>query len=157
MHQSKKVVTFAQQDSDGSCRKSVSESSIQKIDPEKKKAIYSLKRKMLRVKEAARKCKRYLNRLDKHEQVDSELKESFTINRKISVKCIHFLKPEEFGTYISNSADLICKMKKYSEKFQEALDHMDSLNICKKSVSQIVPPLKDLEVLRLSDSKSIEK
>jgi hypothetical protein len=73
---------------------------------------------MLRVKEAAKKCKRYLSKIDRHENEDSdskkELKELFSINRKISVKCAHFLKPEEFGTYISNSSDLMFKMKKYS-------------------------------------------
>ena len=67
------------------------------------------------------------------------------------------MKPEEFGTYISNSKDLEGKMRKYSEKFQEALDHLNSSECSQKSVSQIVPPLMDLEVLRLSDSKSIEK
>jgi hypothetical protein len=73
---------------------------------------------MLRVKEAAKKCKRFLSRKNKHEQANlRDLSEEFSVNKKISVKCVHFLKPEEFGTYISNSADLITKMKKYSEKF----------------------------------------
>jgi hypothetical protein len=151
----KKQVTFAKHDSDGSCNKS--ESSIQKIDPEKKKAIYSLKRKMIRVKEAAKKCKRFLAKPERHEN-DEGLREEFILNKKMSVKCVHFLKPEEFGTYISNSSDLIVKMKKYSEKFEEAIDRMNnSVSVSSKSVSQIVPPLKDLDMLRLSDSKSIEK
>ena len=76
---------------------------------------------MLRVKEAAKKCKRYLSKSERHENEDAgslkELKELFTINRKISIKCVHFLKPEEFGTYISNSSDLMVKMKKYTVKF----------------------------------------
>jgi hypothetical protein len=76
---------------------------------------------MLRVKEAAKKCKRYLSKIDRHENEDSDTKkefiELFSISKKISVKCVHFLKPEEFGTYISNSSDLMIKMQKYSEKF----------------------------------------
>ena len=115
----KKVVTFAKHDSDGSCHKS--ESSISKMDPEKKKAIYSLKIKMLRVKEAAKKCKRFLAHgvQNRHESDGSleELKELFLVSKKISVKCVHFLKAGEFGTYISNSSDLTVKMRKYSEKF----------------------------------------
>jgi hypothetical protein len=68
------------------------------------------------------------------------------------------LKPEEFGTYISNSSDLVGKMKKYSEKFEEAIELMNNpVSVSFKSVSQIVPPLKDLDHLRLSDAKSIEK
>ena len=78
---------------------------------------------MLRVKEAAKQCKRYLSKVERQES--AELKELFTISKKISVKCVHFLKPEEFGTYISNSKELVIKMKKYSEKFQEALDHLE--------------------------------
>lgn len=49
-------------------------------------------------------------------------------------------------------------MKKYSEKFQEALDHLEQAQCdSQKSVSQIIPSISALEVLRLSDSKSIEK
>ena len=54
--QQKKVVTFANHDSDGT----VSKATIEKIAPEKKKVIYSLKRKMVRVKEAAKICKLFL-------------------------------------------------------------------------------------------------
>jgi hypothetical protein len=75
---------------------------------------------MLRVKEAAKQCKRFLSKVERHDEDCSnsrELKELFTISKKISIKCVHFLKPEEFGTFISNGSDLVSKMKKYSEKF----------------------------------------
>ena len=45
----------------------------------------------------------------------------FEEHKRISSKCIHFLKMEEFGPHISNTAQLIEKMEKYEQRFDEAL------------------------------------
>ena len=108
-----KKVSFCLVDTESANKDTV---TIMKISDERKRQIHSSKRKMTRVKDAAKKYKKQL----KNKNFDPQLAKEFTEMRKLALKCVYFLKPSQFGPHISNSKQLIEKMKKYAERFHEA-------------------------------------
>lgn len=50
-----------------------------------------------------------------------KLKETFKEHTWITKQCLHILKMDELQSYISNSDQLIDKMQKYEQKFDEAI------------------------------------
>lgn len=55
---------------------------------------------------------------------------------------MHFLQLEEFGPHISNNTQLIMKMQKYHERFEEAIQIIDNPA---KAKSCIILPSKNLK------------
>ena len=100
------------------------------LDEEQKNLIHSLKRKMNKVKDAGKKCKQFFSRREQ-KQPDSieeqiKLRELFKEHKWITTQCLHVLKMKELKSYISNSEQLIDKMEKYKDKFDEAISIIDN-------------------------------
>lgn len=71
---------------------------------------------MTRVKDAAKKYKKEL----KNKNFDPVIGKEINEMKKLALKCVYFLKSSQFNPHISNSKQLIEKMKKYAERFHEA-------------------------------------
>ena len=80
-----------------------------KIDAEKQKRILSIKRKMTRVKEAAKKCKKYMKKRNSDRADEAEsMQQSLMESKRLAQKCITCLKSKDLCTHISNRCYLGC-------------------------------------------------
>ena len=96
---------------------------------------------MTRVKEAAKKCKKYMKKRDSDRINEAEsMQQSLMESKRLAQKCITCLKSKDLSTHISNSKQLVEKMKKYKQTFQEGLDYINDSegNPSQKFKSQIV-------------------
>ena len=96
---------------------------------------------MTRVKEAAKKCKKYMKKRDSDRIDEAEsMQQSLMESKRLAQKCITCLKSKDLSTHISNSKQLVEKMKKYKQTFQEGLDYINDSegNPSQKFKSQIV-------------------
>lgn len=79
---------------------------------------------MLKVKEAAKKCKKFQKK-DKDDLKIKEIQkalEKFESNKKLAQDCAKELKNKNMESHIANAQSLQNKMQKYSELFQETIE-----------------------------------
>ena len=85
-----------------------------------------MKRKMTRVKDAAKKCKKYMRKRNStsSDDIDS-LQQALIEAKRLAQKCISHLKSRDLSEHISNSKQLVEKMKKYKQVLQEGIDFIN--------------------------------
>ena len=108
----KKQVSFSLQNSEIGERLKTDKSDVKmvQIDESKKKAIAHLKKRMTKVKNAMRKCKKFLKNAEQGAMGDPQdqsiLRKHFAHSRKLASKCCHDLKSQAVGDHVSNSKHL---------------------------------------------------
>ena len=97
------------------------------IREEKKSKIKSLKERMLKIKKAAKKCKRFVQKCEKRkavvgggsgEQIE-KVTELFLDSQKMAINCQIELKSSALGPHIENQKQLLDKMRKYAQRFAD--------------------------------------
>ena len=109
---------------------------------------------MIRVKEGAKVCKKFLSKHQKSKgkdnskegKVDKEVVASLEQSFLLCKKCVYFLRQKVYCDQISNSKQLYQKMKKYYYKFEEALTVAKARQDCDKKFRSQVPSAEQLEV-----------
>lgn len=81
---------------------------------------------MTRVKDAAKKCKKYMRKRNStsSDDIDS-LQQALIEAKRLAQKCISHLKSRDLSEHISNSKQLVEKMKKYKQVLQEGIDYIN--------------------------------
>lgn len=106
------------------------------MDSIKKSKIKSLKDRMLKIKKAAKKCKRFVQKCEKKKGIvgggsgeqTQKVKELFLDSQKMAQNCQNELKSSNLGPHIENYRQLLDKMKKYERRFAEGARVIDKYN-----------------------------
>ena len=108
-----------------------------RLDQEKKIKIKALQERMLKIKKAAKKCKRFVQKCEKKkgvvgggggEQIQ-KVKELFLDSQKMAITCQYELKSGNLGPHIKNQMQLLEKMRKYAQRFAEGARVIEKYNL----------------------------
>lgn len=106
------------------------DSSTLKLNSQKRKYIDELHQKMMLVKEAAKKCKKFIKKSEKKQFTNKnnlkKMRELMIDSAIMANKCETCLRSKHLGPHIQNYKQLIQSMKKYELRFNKAVELIDS-------------------------------